>query len=95
MVIATIESFIFSLNAVLLFEYFKILDIGGAMTIHTFGAFFGLTATYFFEPRIAKQDKRGLCKNNYQSNLVAFVGSIFLFIYWPSFNAVLASGMAR
>lgn len=95
MFVATIESFFFALNAVLLFEHFHILDIGGAMTIHMFGAFFGLSATYFFQPSRANKDSRSLAGNTYISNLIAFIGALFLFIYWPSFNAVLASGMAR
>jgi ammonium transporter Rh len=48
MAIATIESFLFSLNAVVVFNVLHVHDIGGAMTIHMFGAYFGLAATYFF-----------------------------------------------
>ena len=32
---------------------------------------------------------------DYKSNLVSMFGTIFLFLYWPSFNAALADGMAR
>jgi len=31
-------------------------------------------------------------KDSYQSNTVAMVGSIFLWMYWPSFNGALATG---
>lgn len=93
--IATIESVFFTLNAVCLFELFHILDIGGAMTIHTFGAFFGICCTFFFQPDKAREDKLGQKKTGYHTNYIAFVGSIFLFMFWPSFNAVLASGEAQ
>jgi ammonium transporter Rh len=29
------------------------------------------------------------------SQMIAMVGTVFLFLYWPSFNAVLASGLAQ
>lgn len=46
--LATLESIFFTLNAVICFEVLQIVDIGGAMTIHMFGAYFGLAATYWF-----------------------------------------------
>jgi len=65
--IATLESVFFTLNAIILFYLLKVVDIGGAMTIHMFGAYFGLAATYFFEPKKAKEDKRGQGAGNYNS----------------------------
>lgn len=95
MLIATIESFLFSLNAVLVFEKLHVMDIGGAMTIHMFGAYFGLAATYFFSFEKAIKDEQGRGAGNYNSQLIAMIGTLFLFIYWPSFNAILGTGMAQ
>jgi hypothetical protein len=39
---------IYTLNAVICVDKMGALDIGGAIVIHMFGAYFGLTATYFF-----------------------------------------------
>jgi len=96
MMLATFESVFFSLNAVLVTEVLHTMDIGGAMTIHMFGAYFGLAATYFFsnEKAIKDEKSKDRCGGNYNSQLIAMVGTLFLFIYWPSFNGILAAGMA-
>ena len=95
MVVATVESIFFSLNAILVFEVLHVMDIGGAMTIHMFGAYFGLAATYGLYKDRALNDKSGKAAGNYNSQLIAMVGTLFLFIYWPSFNAILGTGMAQ
>jgi ammonium transporter Rh len=95
MMIATIESVFFTLNAVLLFEFWHILDIGGAMTIHMFGCYFGLAASMFYQPTRAIEDANDRNGGTYNSQLIAMVGTVFLFMYWPSFNAILADGMAQ
>lgn len=65
------------------------------MTIHMFGAYFGLAATYFFQPKKALADESGRVGGTYNSQLIAMAGTLFLFMYWPSFNGVLAYGMAQ
>lgn len=69
---------------------FKVVDIGGSMVIHTFGAFFGLSVALFYPSEGAmKSDK---ARGSYISDLVSVIGTLFLFCYWPSFNAALGSG---
>ena len=68
-------------------------DLGASLYVHTFGAFFGVAASRWFAPRwapIAWQDKN---KGMYTSELISAVGTLFLFIYWPSMNAVHATGL--
>jgi ammonium transporter Rh len=91
----TIETIFYCLNLAICLDKLGIADIGGAITIHMFGAYFGLTATYFFQPKKALEDKLNQCKGNYNSQLIAMVGTLFLFMYWPSFNGALAVGMAQ
>lgn len=45
---ATIEIFIYALNESICVDIFKVSDIGGSMTIHTFGAYFGLAVALFY-----------------------------------------------
>ena len=67
MLIVTIEAFFFTLNCTLLLEFWKCMDIGGAMTIHMFGAYFGLTASYFYQPKKAIEDVNGRNGGSYNS----------------------------
>jgi len=63
----------------------KISDVGGTYVIHMFGAYFGLGCSWLLSPR----SSRGRSDNAavYHSDLFALIGTIFLWMYWPSFNA--------
>ena len=69
------------------------LDIGGSITIHAFGAYYGLAASLVLshEAGGSAHPKNGA---GYTSDITAMIGTIFLFIFWPSFNGALASGAA-
>ena len=72
------------------------IDAGGSMYIHSFGAFFGVALTWVMY--YGEKDKIKGNKNNhssYVSNTFAFIGTIFLWMYWPSFNTALLSGLSR
>jgi ammonium transporter Rh len=47
-VMATFEIFFYCINEAIIVEIFKVMDIGGSMVIHTFGAFFGLSVAMFY-----------------------------------------------
>ena len=87
LIIATFESFFWCLNEALVIIKIEAADIGGTMVIHMFGAYFGLVCSYFFKPKEANSSKENV--SSYNHNLTAFAGTIFLFMYWPSFNAAL------
>jgi ammonium transporter Rh len=58
-------------------------DVGGSITIHMFGAVFGLAVSYVLGP-----PKTSSMKNNapnMTSDLTAFIGTTLLWVYWPSF----------
>lgn len=71
---------------------FEVVDIGGSMYIHTFGAYFGLAVAVFYQPKAAIENKNGLGVSNYLSDVISMIGTLFMFCYWPSWNAALGSG---
>jgi ammonium transporter Rh len=89
---ATWQTIFYSLANTIRLQVFKAIDLGGTMFIYTFGAIFGLAVSLAYQG-IIKDFKR--CKSNYNSNTFAFLGTIFLWMYWPSFNSALTSGNAQ
>lgn len=45
---ASINIFFYTLNRWIVFNIFKATDIGESMTIHTFGAYFGVITSWFY-----------------------------------------------
>ena len=66
---------------------FALQDIGGSMVIHAFGAYFGLAASkaLYDKSKHANMEKEG---SNYTTDLFAMIGTIFLWMFWPSFNSI-------
>jgi ammonium transporter Rh len=90
--LATIEIIFYSINEAIGAGILSAVDMGGSMFVHTFGAYFGLAASYFFQSKIAIKNEKDKCGGDYNSQLIAMIGTIFLFMYWPSFNGALAAG---
>jgi ammonium transporter Rh len=94
-VMVTLQVIFYSLNEGIGYLVLGAIDIGGSMYIHTFGCYFGLAASYFFNPKRAIEDKEGRGVGGYNSQLIAMVGTLFLYMYWPSFNAALAPALTQ
>lgn len=57
------------------------------MYVHVFGAFFGLAvAKVLHHKEIDSSDEASV----YHSDLFSMIGTIFLWLYWPSFNSAVA-----
>jgi len=84
---AFFEVFVQNLNQFICVHIFKAVDVGGAIYIHVFGAYFGLAVSKILTHKKDKNDKEG---SNYHSDLFSMIGTLFLWVYWPSFNSALA-----
>ncbi|GFR72859.1 ammonium transporter Rh type B-like [Elysia marginata] len=87
-IITVVEIVVFSVNEYIGVEVFKAVDIGGSMFVHAFGAYFGLAVSrVLYRDDVEKSDKEG---SVYHSDMFAVIGSVFLWMFWPSFNSALA-----
>ncbi|XP_077181645.1 ammonium transporter Rh type B isoform X3 [Paroedura picta] len=85
-----LEVVLFAVNEYVLLNILGAKDAGGSMTIHTFGAYFGLMASrVLYRPHLDKsQEREG---SSYHSDLFAMIGTIFLWLFWPSFNSAITA----
>lgn len=83
---------LYAINQHLVNVQFMALDPGGTIQIHLFGCYYGLAASYMLS---RKQGKHGVDhpKNvpGYLNDVFSMIGTLFLWLYWPSFNGALAS----
>ena len=88
-VVVVFETFFANLNYFLCHDVIKVIDNGGSLCIHTFGAVFGLAVSAIIfcnEEEFMKINNNPHLTSNYLSNMFAFIGSIFLWLFFPSFN---------
>uniref|UniRef100_A0A4W5LRG4 Rh family B glycoprotein n=1 Tax=Hucho hucho TaxID=62062 RepID=A0A4W5LRG4_9TELE len=92
LVMSVIEVTLFAINEFIVLSVLGAKDAGGSMTIHTFGAYFGLmVARVLYRPNLDKSKHKNC--SVYHSDLFAMIGTIYLWMFWPSFNsAVTAHG---
>lgn len=75
-------------NQYVLFNKIGARDTGGTMYIHCFGAFFGCAVSWMLGYNTKYDQKRKFNEDsNYNTNLLALIGTLFLWCYYPSFNA--------
>ena len=83
------ETIVYGLNWYVCQLVLKASDIGGSLIIHTFGCYFGLAATISLSRKPMKHLQEAH-ESGYTSDLFSMIGTIFLWIMWPSFNAATA-----
>jgi len=69
---------------------FEAVDMGGSMFVHTFGAYFGLAFSYMLGPPTKEEEEKDDESSIYHSDMFAMIGTLFLWMFWPSFNGALA-----
>jgi ammonium transporter Rh len=79
-IITFVELFCHSVSyKMILGKWLKVSDMGGTYIDHMFGAYFGLAVSYMLpKPTSEPADYRS-------SDLFSLIGTVFLWIYWPSF----------
>ncbi|XP_044532339.1 ammonium transporter Rh type B isoform X1 [Gracilinanus agilis] len=86
LLMSLLEVTLFGVNEFILLSLLGVKDAGGSMTIHTFGAYFGLVLSrVLYRSQLEKSKQRE--GSVYHSDLFAMIGTIFLWIFWPSFNS--------
>uniref|UniRef100_A0A8D0EK55 Rh family B glycoprotein n=1 Tax=Strix occidentalis caurina TaxID=311401 RepID=A0A8D0EK55_STROC len=77
---------LFTLNEYILLSLMGVRDSGGSLTVHTFSAYFGLMVSRILhEPHMEKRKEQQ--DEGHQPDFFAVVGTIFLWIFWPSFTS--------
>jgi len=71
--------------------FINFVDLGGSIHIFTFGAFFGSAFSWTYSAGQSSRNKENN-ESSYVSDVIAFVGTIILFVFWPSFNSAFAPG---
>ncbi|XP_060707488.1 ammonium transporter Rh type A-like isoform X1 [Hemiscyllium ocellatum] len=89
LIMTLLEITIFACNEYLVTTVLKAKDVGASMTIHAFGAYFGLAVSrVLYRPGLqGGHDNEG---SVYHSDLFAMIGTLFLWMFWPSFNSAIA-----
>nr|AQM52660.1 rhesus family B glycoprotein [Protopterus annectens] len=88
LVMTIFETTLFAINEYIVVSVLGAKDAGGSMTIHTFGAYFGLTvARVLYRPDLHKSRHRE--GSVYHSDIFAMIGTVYLWMFWPSFNSAV------
>ncbi|XP_034377665.1 ammonium transporter Rh type A isoform X1 [Arvicanthis niloticus] len=89
LIMTILEIAVFAGNEYLVIQEFMASDTGASMTIHAFGAYFGLAvAGVLYRPALRYEHPNE--ESVYHSDLFAMIGTLFLWIFWPSFNSAIA-----
>ena len=93
LVMIILEIVFYKLNAWILLSKLQISDIGGSLVIHAFGAYFGLAvARCLFKKGHVDNPAEG---GEYHSDIFSLIGTVFLWMFWPSFNSAPGAGADR
>merc|ERR1719231_958068 len=85
-----VEMVFYAINESIGVMRIQAVDMGGSMFVHTFGAYFGLALSWMITPKEKFEEKEE--GSVYHSDMFAMIGTIFLWMFWPSFNGALAAG---
>ncbi|NXQ93984.1 RHBGB protein, partial [Sagittarius serpentarius] len=77
---------LFTFNEYILLSLMGVSDSGGSLTVHAFGAYFGLMVSRILhQPHMDKREEQQDMGN--QPDVFAVIGTIYMWIFWPSFTS--------
>jgi len=91
LIICIFEIIFWGLSESLVFVKILASDVGGSMVVHAFGAYFGLGVSAGLRNKGLVKKWKHYNTGGYNSQLVAMVGTLFLWCYWPSFICVVSA----
>ncbi|XP_069166057.1 ammonium transporter Rh type B-like isoform X2 [Procambarus clarkii] len=94
LLMALLEVPVYQVNAHLGYRLLGAVDHGGSIFIHTFGAYFGLAFSRSVSRRMCVKHHAQEA-SSYISDMFSMIGTMFLWVYWPSFNGVVESGSSQ
>lgn len=80
------QAFLYSLNEIICLTRIKGFDLGGSMTVFAFGGIFAL-ASGLLNRAPPNKEYPANDVTNHHATLFAFIGTLFLWVFFPSFNA--------
>jgi len=88
-IMTIIEIVLFNINEVIGRSYLGAVDAGDTIFVHLFGAYFGLAISrVLYDEATTTSSKAGSTRI---SDLFSMIGTVFLWMYWPSFNGGAAA----
>ncbi|XP_041031137.1 ammonium transporter Rh type C-like [Carcharodon carcharias] len=88
LIMSLFEVTLYAVNEFILLNILGAKDAGGSMVIHMFGAYFGLTITrILYRPNLDQRKNESV----YHSDLFSMIGTLYLWIFWPSFNTAISN----
>ncbi len=88
LVMALLEIPFFAVTEWAVLKYIRINDAGGSILIHLFACYFGLGVTFvLYRPSLNKGHAKET--TSYVSDILCLMGTLFLWVFWPSFNSAL------
>ncbi|NXB39873.1 RHBGB protein, partial [Eulacestoma nigropectus] len=88
LLLALLEVTACTLNEYILLSFMGVSDSGRSLTVHTFGAYFGLMVSrVLYQPHKDKRKREEQQDMGHQADVFAVVGTIYLWIFWPNFTS--------
>lgn len=92
LILVITETIAVTLNYTLLRKVLKIIDVGGTLTVHLYGALFG--GIFSFITFFSKYEQKRIRESrhlgsSYYTNVLALFGNLILISYFPAFNTSL------